>query len=226
MVEPVETTREGEFYSHWVLVSGKSGKASSVSSLSPETLVRALRMKGNLIFWELRKFDSRVGKKMKKNYFSRLFAAFAFVAVLVLSGCVQNTNSVADSLEGTWVDSYNSYYKITATTFENYGDDYESYAGDTLTIVAADETSGTIFFKYTRAADENWNYTTDASKAPDIGKWYAVSYKDLTDSSVKLSGANGTKTSSKTSCDTLDEAKEEFTIANGYFANYSECTKK
>ncbi len=164
---------------------------------------------------------------MKKNYFSRLFAAFAFVAVLVFSGCVQNTNSVADSLEGTWVDSYNSYYKITATTFENYGDNYESYAGDTLTIVAADETSGTIFFKYTRAlcathsdfANSVYTYDTDAS---DVGKWYAVSYKDLTDSSVKLSGAFGTKTS----CDTLDEAKEEFTIANGYFAIYSECTKK
>ncbi|MBR1638886.1 MAG: hypothetical protein IJ688_05825 [Treponema sp.] len=163
---------------------------------------------------------------MKNLKFSRLFAAFAFVAVLVLSGCVQPVDSsAADSLIGTWVNasSYgNSYYKITESTFENYGDDYESYAGNTLTIVAADESSGTIFFKYTRAADANWNYTTDASLAPDIGKWYAVSYKDLTDTSVLLSGAYGTKSS----CDTLEEAKTEFTVANGYFGIYSECVKQ
>ena len=60
--------------------------------------------------------------------------------------------------------------------------------------------------------------------APDVGKWYAVSYKNLTSNSVSLSGAY--KADGKTSTQTLDEAKKEFTVENGYFDySYSECIK-
>ena len=162
---------------------------------------------------------------MKNLKFSRLFAAVTFVAILALAGCKQPDTSTVASLYGTWVDpEFNSYYKITSTTFENYGDTYESYAGNALTVVEADETSGTIFFKYTRAADANWNYTTDATKAPDIGKWYAVSYKGLSANSIEISGAY--KYGGVTSCDTLEEAKTEFTVDNGYFSYYSSCAKQ
>ena len=128
----------------------------------------------------------------------------------------------ADSpLIGKWKDSYGSIYEISQTKFSNYGESYESYAGNNLVISKSTDNSGYIYIQYTRAADKNWNYTTDKTKAPDVGKWYAISFKELTNSSIKLSGAYGEKTSTET----LEEAVTEFIIENGYFANYSDCTK-
>ena len=128
----------------------------------------------------------------------------------------------ADSpLIGKWKDSYGSIYEISQTEFSNYGKSYESYAGNNLVISKSTDNSGYIYIQYTRAADKNWNYTTDKTKAPDVGKWYSISFKELTNSSIKLSGAYGEKTSTET----LEEAITEFTIENGYFANYSDCTK-
>ena len=122
---------------------------------------------------------------------------------------------------GKWKDSYGSIYEISQTEFSNYGESYNSYAGNNLVISKSSDDSGYIYIQYTRAADKNWNYTTDKTKAPDVGKWYAISFKELTNSSIKLSGAYGEKTSTET----LEEAITEFTIENGYFASYSDCTK-
>ena len=122
---------------------------------------------------------------------------------------------------GKWKDSYGSIYEISQTEFSNYGESYNSYAGNNLVISKSSDDSGYIYIQYTRAADKNWNYTTDKTKAPDVGKWYSISFKELTNSSIKLSGAYGEKTSTET----LEEAITEFTIENGYFASYSDCTK-
>ena len=128
----------------------------------------------------------------------------------------------ADSpLIGKWKDSYGSIYEISQTKFSNYGESYESYAGNNLVISKSTDNSGYIYIQYTRAAEKNGNYTTDKTKAPDVGKWYSISFKELTNSSIKLSGAYGEKTSTET----LEEAITEFTIENGYFASYSDCTK-
>ena len=155
---------------------------------------------------------------MKKNNFSRLFAAMIFVAVLVLSGCGKTPAKA--SIYGDWVDSSKAHYEITKSTFKNYGENYDSYAGDNLTVDEISDTEGTIFIKYTIAANADWTYS---ATAPDVGKWYAISYKDLTENAVKISGAY--KAGGKTACATLEEAKTEFTAANGYFDYYSECTK-
>ena len=48
--------------SHW---TARSGKASEANAASPETLVRALRMKGYLNLWKVRKFAFRVGNNEK-----------------------------------------------------------------------------------------------------------------------------------------------------------------
>ncbi len=130
----------------------------------------------------------------------------------------------ADSpLIGKWKDSYGSIYEISQTEFSNYGESYNSYAGNNLVISKSTDNSGYIYIQYTRAADKNWNYTTDKTKAPDVGKWYAISFKELTNSSIQISGAS--KNDGKTSTETLEEAITEFTIENGYFAFYSDCTK-
>ena len=131
--------------------------------------------------------------------------------------------STDSPLIGKWQDSSYSIYEISQNEFSNYGDNYLSYAGNNLVISKTSENSGYIYIQYTRAADENWNYTTDKTKAPDVGKWYAISYKSLTASSIQISGAY--KKGGETSTETLKEAMAEFTIENGYFSTYSECTK-
>ena len=131
--------------------------------------------------------------------------------------------STDSPLIGKWKDSYSSIYEISQNEFSNYSDTYLSYAGNNLVISKTSENSGYIYIQFTRAADENWNYTTDKEKAPDIGNWYAISYKSLTASSIKISGAY--KDDGETSTETLEEAMAEFTIENGYFSTYSECVK-
>lgn len=144
------------------------------------------------------------------------------------------------ALIGTWVNSYSggtSVYKITSSTFDNSGTSsyngttstYDSYAGNNLVVSYTNDekNSGYIYIKYTRAycsthsdpTTYTYIYDTDAA---DVGKWYAIAFKELTASSVSLSGAAGTVSSTST----LEEAISTFTIANGYFTTYSECVKQ
>lgn len=138
------------------------------------------------------------------------------------------------ALIGTWVNSYSggtSVYKITSSTFDNSGTSsyngttstYDSYAGNNLLVSYTndEETAGYIYIKYTRAMNPDYSYS---ETAPDVGKWYAIAFKELTASSVSLSGAYNA--SGKTSAETLEEAISTFTIANGYFTFYSECVKQ
>lgn len=159
-----------------------------------------------------------------------LFVSFGFMS------CQQEdeTEYVNYSLTGTWVNSYSggtSVYKITSSTFDNSGTSnyngttstYDSYAGNNLLVSYTndEETSGYIYIKYTRAMNPDYSYS---ETAPDVGKWYAIAFKDLTASSLNLSGAYNA--SGKTSAETLEEAISTFTIDNGYFDYYSECVKQ
>ncbi|MCR5285147.1 MAG: hypothetical protein K6D95_06090 [Treponema sp.] len=158
------------------------------------------------------------------------------------------------SVIGTWVDAGeygNFYYEITESYFKNYGDygyegsDFEGYAGDNVTIVPESSTSGYIYIKYTRASETVYTEPEDAGSwthyaasewgpeswfrysatAPDVGKWYAIHYQNLTASSVDISGAAGLGTGAVTSTETLDEAKAEFTVENEktYFGTHTTC---
>ena len=124
-------------------------------------------------------------------------------------------------LIGKWKDSDSSIYEISQNEFSNYSDTYDSYAGNNLVISKTSENSGYIYIQYTKAyCAEHSTYDNDS---PDVGKWYAISYKSLTASSIKISGAY--KKGGETSTETLEEAMAEFTIENGYFSTYSDCTK-
>lgn len=126
---------------------------------------------------------------------------------------------VPDNLIGTWEfnGQWTESYTITKDTFSSAG----SYAGNNAKVYKTSETSGYIYIQYTKAMNADWTYS---ETAPDVGKWYAVHYKDLTDSTLKLSGAY--KADGKTATATIEEAKAEFTVDNGYFAGYSELEKK
>ncbi len=159
---------------------------------------------------------------MFHNKFSRFLAVFITVVSLCAFGCKTQPEEVSYSdIFGKWTDDSGSIYEITEDSFKNYGEGWSAYEGNSLEIIPNDDgKSGTIFLKYTVSANPDWSYS---NTAPDVGKWYAVSYKNLTKNSVSLSGAY--KLGGKTSTGTFKEAIQEFTVANGYFDNYSECTK-
>lgn len=146
-----------------------------------------------------------------------LFVSFSFMS------CQQEdeTEYVNYSLTGTWQSSYGEIFKITSTSLSNGGSWGDTYAGNNLLVSYTNDeaTSGYIYIKYTRAMNPDYSYS---ETAPDVGKWYAIAFKELTASSVSLSGAYGTESSTST----LEEAISTFTIANGYFTSYSECVKQ
>ena len=161
---------------------------------------------------------------MFHNKFSRFLAVFITVVSLCAFGCkTQPEETFISDLYGKWTSSFGEVFEISKDYFKNYGESWSCYEGDSIIIIPNenDNASGTIFLKYTVSMNPDWSYS---NTAPDVGKWYAVSYKkNLTKNSVSLSGAY--KSDGKTSTETLEEAKEEFTVENGYFASYSECTK-
>lgn len=155
---------------------------------------------------------------------------FALVSVLAFSFSACNVTTepevehvykqidADDPLVGTWTDGtkYGTYI-ITNTTFENAG----SYKGNNLVVQKLDSTSGYIYIKYTVSMNADYSYS---EKAPDVGKWYAISYKDLGAEKISISGAY--KEGGATSCETLDEAVTEFTVDNGYFGFYTSHTRQ
>ena len=162
---------------------------------------------------------------MFHNKFSRFLAVFITVVSLCAFGCkTQPEEDFISDLYGKWTSSYGEVFEISKDYLKNYSEDWSSYEGDSIIIIPNenDNASGTIFLKYTvsKNPDPDKSYS---NTAPDVGKWYAVSYKNLTKNSVSLSGAY--KSDGKTSTETLEEAKEEFSVANGYFDFYSECKK-
>ena len=176
---------------------------------------------------------------MKNLKFSRLFAAMMFVACLAFVGCKPQTEEVTvekvivvrpleadDGIIGTWISTYDEKYDISITDYDNYSHydadyNYDAdnwhlyYSTNKLKIYEIDETSG---FLYGQFDDEN-HIGYGATK----GQWYALMYTGLTDTYVKL--WQPYKDGGKAACDTLEEAVKEFTVDNGYFAGFSECTK-
>jgi len=154
-----------------------------------------------------------------------LTAAFMFSTVSCQQPSGNDSGTSAD-IYGTWISSYSEYFVIdpdAATLTNYYGStdaSAECYAGSDIVINKTSDTAGIIYMKYTRAWDSSLNSYSES--AADVGKWYAVSYKELTSSSVSLSAASGNVSSE----DTLQDAESEFTISNGYFTYYSECVKK
>lgn len=162
--------------------------------------------------------------------FGLLFSLVAFNSCIdpnsaITEDSILSSNIAADAIIGTWESSYGEKYVISSTEFKNYytnssGSLVESYTGNNLYIKKLSSTSGYIYIKYTKSKLSDDSYSTSA---PDVGKWYAVYYYDLTAASVKISGAS--KSNGVTSTANLAGAVSEFTVANGYFAGDSTCVK-
>ena len=135
----------------------------------------------------------------KKSKFSLLVIAFAmFVGVFV--SCAPQPSGSA-SIYGTWKSNSGDGYTITETTI-TYDDGGYGFG---------------------------WSGKIEEIKAPYIyvsfeqdGKtlYRVTAFQNVTDVSANI--ANAYKAGGKEYCTTLEEAKEEFTIDNGYFGYFGE----
>ena len=145
-------------------------------------------------------------KKFGKIHTYSLLLVFLFIAII---SCNKNPYNDNSRLLGTWE---NPTYKDETYIYDGINFDAGSYKMKVKSIIWSSDASGIIYGRYT----EN---TYDSSV---VGKYYAVSFKDLTDTSISISGAYK---DGKMSADTLVEAITEFTINNGYYGTYSSCKK-
>lgn len=121
-------------------------------------------------------------------------------------------------LIGEWLDSNMQYgenkYIYDGQNFISTFDGANTYSITVEEISWTSDTEGFIYGKY-----------TEAYQPSDVGKYYAVSFKDLTDTTISIAGAYDSATQSS-SADSLDDAKTKFTIANDSFSQYSSCNKQ
>lgn len=143
-------------------------------------------------------------KKFGKIHTYSLLVVFLFIAII---SCNKNPYN---RLLGTWE---NPTYKGETYIYDGITFDAGSYKMKVKSIIWSSDASGIIYGRYT----EN-TYSPSV-----VGKYYAVSFKDLTYSSVSISGAY--KEKGKIATDSLVEAITEFTINNGYYGTYSSCKK-
>lgn len=148
-------------------------------------------------------------KTFNKIYKGSLLVVFLFIAII---SCNKNPYNDNSRLLGTWISTYNETYIYDGKTFTSAYDGKNSYVITVERIIYSSDTAGIIYGKYT----EN-TYSPSV-----VGKYYAVSFKDLTDTSISISGAYK---DGKMAADSLVEAITEFTINNGYYSLYSSCKK-
>ena len=144
-------------------------------------------------------------KKFGKIHTYSLLVVFLFIAII---SCNKNPYN---RLLGTWENpTYKGEtYIYDGITFTSSG----SYKMKVKSIIWSSDASGIIYGRY----------ITNSFYTNVVGKYYAVSFKDLTYSSVSISGAY--KEKGKIATDSLVEAITEFTINNGYYGTYSSCKK-
>lgn len=144
-------------------------------------------------------------KKFGKIHTYSLLLVFLFIAII---SCNKNPYN---RLLGTWENKQPTYTETYIYDGINF--DAGSYKMKVKSIIWSSGASGIIYGRY----------ITNSFYTNVVGKYYAVSFKDLTDTSILISGAY--KKDGKTGTDTLVEAITEFTINNGYYSFYSSCKK-
>ncbi len=150
-------------------------------------------------------------KTFNKIYKGSLLVVFLFIAII---SCNKNPYNDNSRLLGTWENkqitnpAFPEIYTYDGITFTSIN----TYKMEVERIIWNSDASGIIYGKYT---ENTYNSSV-------VGKYYAVSFKDLTDTSISFAGAykqNGKDGGA------LEEAITEFTENNGYFGLYSTLTK-
>ena len=147
-------------------------------------------------------------KKFGKIHTYSLLVVFLFIAII---SCNKNPYNDNSRLLGTWENKQPNFTETYIYDGINF--DAGSYKMKVKSIIWSSDASGIIYGRY----------ITNSFYTNVVGKYYAVSFKDLTDTSILISGAY--KEKGKIATDSLVEAITEFTINNGYYSFYSSCKK-
>lgn len=147
-------------------------------------------------------------KKFSKIHTCSLLVVFLFIAII---SCNKNPYNDNSRLLGTWENKQPNFTETYIYDGINF--DAGSYKMKVKSIIWSSDASGIIYGRY----------ITNSFYTNVVGKYYAVSFKDLTDTSILISGAY--KEKGKIATDSLVEAITEFTINNGYYSFYSSCKK-
>ncbi|MEI0560027.1 hypothetical protein R4L22_00415 [Brachyspira pilosicoli] len=152
----------------------------------------------------------------------KIFSTLLTVLVLAVSCANTNPNDPTktkeEMLQQKWqYDNFEGGYDIKADRVDDWAGTAVNYSVAIKEIFwNKDNTSGIIYGQYTIAPSYN----------PSVAnKYYAISFKGLTDSAVSICGASKQLAdgSYDSSAESLEEAKTKFTEANGYFGSYSDC---
>lgn len=149
-----------------------------------------------------------------------------FIAVLLISCSNSPTNPIITNFKDN--ENYNllvnvwenknyqgEIYEYKEDYFYSYGGKYGSITYSILIeeiVWGKDNISGIMYGKYIESWDKD-----------SIGKYYAVSFKNLTSKSISISGA--LNPDGKYTSDSLNEAKKIFTVENNSFSIYSDCVQ-
>lgn len=150
---------------------------------------------------------------------TKILLTSLIIMILVISCAKDNPSkpdtSKNDPLRKTWVqiDDSTSIYKYEGDTLSyTFNGDIINGAFTVYTVADilwdSGNTSGIMYLQYTKSPI-----------ATHIGKYYAIAFKDLTDTSVSFCTASDPNTPYR---DTLDEAKKDYSKENAstYFAEY------
>lgn len=129
-----------------------------------------------------------------------------------------NFKTLANIWQGTDAAWTGEIYEIKdngdkGVEFFAYGGGYGivSYSITVEEIVWTSDTEGMMYGQYT----ESWD-------SASIGKYYAVAFKNLSSSTISISGA-ADYINNIWVADSLEQAKEIFTIEKGSFSEYTAC---
>ena len=154
---------------------------------------------------------------MKKRVLFLLAAFILGTSVWLITGCDTTLGGnndpipMPEALKGNWVSSYGEEYIISSTTFTSKYGDLVSYAGTIVNVREDGSNAGYITIKYT----EN-SYYTSVLGINVVGNYYVIHYKNLSSSSLELSGASDGEGKV-----IQEEAETEYTVLLGSFAWYS-----
>ena len=158
---------------------------------------------------------------MKKLHVLNILTIIALLLVFVSCDTAveeNNTDSALPDYVGTWKNTYNEVYKITETTFICDSNGY-GFEANNLVMDKKDDKSGIFYMQITK--NNGW-----WSNCNPVGKWYAVAYKNMTDTSLSLSNACTAYPECEMDCQaSLDAAKTHFD-AEKYFTYYGEFVKE
>ena len=154
---------------------------------------------------------------MKNFKLSHLLAAAALVACLSFTACKPAEDTTAQVAIQNYIFQQ-TYYKtlISGNWRSQYNDGYRI---DTSSVVYDDGGYGYGWTRTIAEISDKYIYLVDSNN-----RYYAVAYKDWNAVSCKFS--NAYKSGGKSYADSLLEAKTEFTIENGYYANYGTYSKQ